>query len=312
LVLRGALTETDPSAVQRTLGQAWTATVRYLPADARASATENFERGLARLLRDAEAGSDTQLTVVRQLATAARSDAAAELLAAWLAGEEVPPGLTVDTDLRWHLVTALARLGRADESAIEAELAADNTITGRQHAAAARAARPTAEAKAEAWRAAVEDPQVPNETQRSICLAFQQPGQEEVLRPYTNSFFEVAEAISAGRDGWPERGTARRDNVLDYLFPTDATRELVSRVEHWMSTTELAPAVRRSISESQDDLLRSLNAQAAFTAGAESPADETGSPAEESGDAPAEAERAEPNQVAEDDWPTTEQPIVRD
>jgi aminopeptidase N len=40
-------------------------------------------------------------------------------------------------------------------SAIDEELARDNTAGGQRHAAAARAALPTAEAKAKAWAAVV-------------------------------------------------------------------------------------------------------------------------------------------------------------
>ena len=91
-------------------------------------------------------------------------------------------GLAVDTDLRWALLTGLARAGRADEDADRRRsCAADNTISGQERAAAARAARPTAEAKAEAWEIAVVRDDVPNETQRSVVLSFMQPGQEEVL-----------------------------------------------------------------------------------------------------------------------------------
>ena len=57
-------------------------------------------------------------------------------------------GLAVDADLRWTLLSALAKNGRADAARIDQELARDNTISGQEHAAAARALRPTAEAKA--------------------------------------------------------------------------------------------------------------------------------------------------------------------
>jgi hypothetical protein len=45
-------------------------------------------------------------------------------------------------------------------------------------------ARPPAEAKADAWRIAVESEDTPNETQFRTILGFQQPGQEDLLRPY--------------------------------------------------------------------------------------------------------------------------------
>ena len=50
-------------------------------------------------------------------------------------------GLTVDTDLRWTLLCGLARNGRADGARIGEELARDNTISGKEHAAAASVGR---------------------------------------------------------------------------------------------------------------------------------------------------------------------------
>src|SRR5690625_7050288 len=65
-------------------------------------------------------------------------------------------GRTIDTDLRWKLVIALSALGGIDEAGIDEFLAADDTQSGRKSALTARAALPTAEAKARAWRLTVE------------------------------------------------------------------------------------------------------------------------------------------------------------
>ena len=61
-------------------------------------------------------------------------------------------GLEVDFAVRWSAVNALATIGAAGEELIAAELERDPTDQGRRAAAAARAARPLAEAKAEAWK----------------------------------------------------------------------------------------------------------------------------------------------------------------
>ena len=71
----------------------------------------------ARLIKDAEPGSDHQLAFARALIQAADSGAVADLLKAWLNGEEAPAGLAIDTDLRWLIVTNLARLGVFGEAA---------------------------------------------------------------------------------------------------------------------------------------------------------------------------------------------------
>mgnify|MGYP000429211387 CR=1 FL=1 len=69
------------------------------------------------------------------------------VLRAWLDGEEVPGGLQVDPDLRWRLVTNLARVGAVGEDEIASEASRDNTATGAEHAAGARSALRTPEAK---------------------------------------------------------------------------------------------------------------------------------------------------------------------
>ena len=150
-----------------------------------------WERGLRRPHRRGEPGSDQQLTFARCYAGAARSDEALADLEALLDGSLSIDGLAVDTDLRWTLLTGLAARGRADDARIDEELAADNTISGKEHAAAARAAMPTAEAKERAWKQAMLDPTTPNETARSVVLSFQRFDQEEVLAPYVDKYLDA-------------------------------------------------------------------------------------------------------------------------
>ncbi len=262
LVLASVGRESDPTAVQRTLGQAATAIIHYAPAEARADLRHRMEQGLARLIAAAEPGSDHQLIFARALAANASGPAAAEVVRAWLAGEEEVPGLTLDADLRWQLLTNLSRLGVADEAAVAAELDRDSTLTGQQKAAAARAARPDPAAKAEAWRLATAATDVPNETQRAICYAFWQPGQEEVLAPWAGHFLEVIDAMAAGRDGWDRKGIALRENVLRGLFPSLVADEaFLAGLDAFVAGHDLPAPIARSLAENRDDALRALHAQ---------------------------------------------------
>jgi aminopeptidase N len=178
-------------------------------------------------------------------------------MAGLLDGSQRLDGLTVDTDLRWELLTGLARQGSADDGTVEAELDRDNTISGQESAAAARAAMPTAEAKAHAWSEAVERDDVPNETMRSIAISFGQPGQDDVLRPYLAKYLAAAEHI------WDERGVHYASTVLGYMFPTVlATSETLSEVDTWLENTTANPAARRLVSEGRADVARALAAQA--------------------------------------------------
>ena len=266
LVVRGVAVETDLTAVTAVLAQAETAVRYYTPTHQRDGIASRWTAGLVRLLKDADPGSDHQLALVRALATSLTTPAGADLLRAWLAGEEVPAGLIVDTDLRWRLVTQLAQLGGLDDAGIAAELARDNTATGAEKAAGARAARPDDEAKAAAWRLAIEDPSVPNATHTQICAYFWAPDQEIVLKPYVDAWFGVMGDIAAQRNGWGQRSLAIRKNVGELLFPRPfGDPALVARIDEWMAETELTDSVRRMVSERRDDVERALRCQQAAT-----------------------------------------------
>ncbi|SDE67402.1 aminopeptidase N [Auraticoccus monumenti] len=264
LVLRGVGVESDLAAVQRTLGQAQAAVDLYAPRSSRDSLSRRLTAGLATLLVGAEPGSDHQLSLAQALARSVRTEVGAELLAGWLEGEEVPEGLVVDTDLRWLLLTHLCRLGHAGETAITAELHRDNTIAGAEKAAGARAARPDVEAKEAAWVLAVDDPDVPNETQHQICTRFWQVGQEELTTPYVDRYLQAVEDISASRGVWASKGLPLQNNVLEHLFPmTVADEDLVQRVEAWMGERQLSDPVRRVVGERLDDARRALRCRRA-------------------------------------------------
>ena len=264
LVVRGVAVETDLTAVSAVLSQAEAAVRYYAPPSTRPELSVRWTAGLAGLLKQVAPGSDHQLAVVRALAGSVTTPAGAGLLTAWLAGDEVPDGLSVDADLRWRLVTNLARLGGIDDAGIDAELARDNTATGAEKAAGARASRPGQQAKAEAWHLAIEDPSVPNETHSQLCGHFWQFNQDEVLRPYIDRWFAVMEDIAAQRNGWGQRSLAIRRNVGELLFPRPfGDRALVARIDEWMASTDLTDSVRRMVSERRDDVERALRCQEA-------------------------------------------------
>lgn len=265
LVLAGVGVETDLTAVGSVLAQAQQVIDYYTPLADRPGLNAVFVDGLNALLSQAEAGSDHQLALARALATAAESSATVAMMQSWLDGSDVPSGLAVDTDLRWHLVTNLARLGAVDAEAIEAELALDPTAQGAERAAGARAALPSAEAKAEAWRLATADDDVANETHFQITTSFWQFGAEGVLAPYLDAYRQVVEAISAGRDGWAEKSSALRQHVLGLLFPrTLIDRTTLAELDAWLDSVTLTDAVARQVLERRDDAERALRCQEAF------------------------------------------------
>ena len=213
LVLANVGSETDAFGTKAVPGYAAMAVHTYAAPEHRAELWLEWEQGLRKLLESAEPGSDHQLTFARAYAAAAHTDQAIADLEALLDGSLAYDGLAVDADLRWLLLNGLARTGHAEEERIAAELANDNTISGQEHAAACRAARPTAEAKAAAWEQAMVDPDVPNETHRNVVMAFNKPGQAEVLQPYVEKY------LASVASTWERLGAPREPVALERMFP---------------------------------------------------------------------------------------------
>ncbi|MCW2757500.1 MAG: pepN 6, partial [Nocardioidaceae bacterium] len=195
LVLGNIGQETDAWGVSRIPAYAAQAVNSYSAPAHRAALKDRWESGLRSLIDQAEPNSDSQLTFVRSYAAAAHTPEALTTLRELLSGELEIKGLAVDQDLRWNLLTGLASAGEVGEEEIAAELARDNTISGQERAAAARAAQPTAAAKEAAWDLAVVRNDTPNETARSITTAFQRPGQDAVLQPYVEKYLDAVSGM---------------------------------------------------------------------------------------------------------------------
>ncbi|GAC1382058.1 MAG: aminopeptidase N [Marmoricola sp.] len=256
LVLRGVGRETDLTAVGALLGYARNAVELYSAPAHRAANRARWEAGVRDLLLAAKPGSDHQLAFARALCSAASSEEALGLVRGLYDGTRSLEGLTVDQDLRWDLLTALAAHGHADDAAIDAELARDSTISGAESAAGARASMPTAEAKERAWTAGVLSSDTPNETARQICAHFQRPGQAEVLAPYVERYFEMADTILETRGVWLAR------IALENTFPrANPSAETVARADRWLAETTATPAARRYVAEGRADVVRALAAQ---------------------------------------------------
>lgn len=251
LVLSGVGSESDLTAVGSLLRQAGTAVHLYAHPDTRPELAARWEAGVLALLQAAQPGGDHQLALARAYASASSDPQQVRSLL-----DGALPGLAVDADLRWTLTIALARLGAADEDAIASELEADPTISGQEHAAAARTIRPDAAAKAEAWRQVTQDPSVPNETRRSIAGAFQVPGQADVLDPFVDQYLQMAETIIE------EQGVWIGQVALIHLFPlANPSVETLAKVDAWLEGTQAGAASRRYVLEGRDDLARALHAQ---------------------------------------------------
>ena len=265
VVLRTAGMETVPAMLGNVLAQAGLAVHSYTGTAEREPVQQRWERGLFDRLGEAEAGSDRQLALARAFATAANPGWGADTLTAWLSGR-LPEGLRLDVDLRWLVVGQLARLDRIDEAGIAAEQQRDDSNTGAERAAGARAARPDATAKRAAWRLVTETDTVTNKVQEAICTAFWQRGQDELLAPYADRYLQLAQDASALRGAWASKGIALRIDAVRYLFPVPTDRAaFVETLDAWRDTADLSSSVARIVAERRDDLIRALRCEQAAT-----------------------------------------------
>jgi aminopeptidase N len=260
LVLGGVQRESDVSVVQTVLAAARMAIHQYADPPDRLMLLARWASALRRMAGTAEPGSDAQLAFTRAWTAVAASPEHLDDLWVLLEttdGGTVLPGLEVDTDLRWALLHRLVILGAAGPDAIDAELARDDTATGRRQAAYARAARPSEDAKEEAWAQAVESDELPNALLLATVDGFTQPEQHELIRPYVGKYLDAVPRV------WTERTSDTAKTIVARLFPRVlADQAIADMVRAWLADTDAPPAPRRLVVEGLADLDRALRAQA--------------------------------------------------
>lgn len=261
LVLSGIGKESDIGVVQSLHRQVLTAVELYADPNAREALLTRWTDATLAHLRSSEAGGDHQLAWARAFAATARTPEQLDLLEGLLDGRESIEGLAVDTELRWSFVQRLAAVGRFDDAEITSEYERDKTAAGERHAATARAARPTDEAKAEAWASVVESDKLPNAVQEAVIGGFVQYGQRELLAPYTDKYFEAVKGV------WDSRSHEMAQQIAVGLYPSlQVSADTLAKTDEWLASAEPSAALRRLISESRSGVERALRAQAADTA----------------------------------------------
>ncbi|MGW3419733.1 aminopeptidase N [Streptomyces phaeochromogenes] len=261
LVLSGIGKESDIGVVQSLHRQVQLAIELYADPTAREALLTRWTDATLAHLKSAAAGSDHQLAWARAFAATARTPEQLDLLEGLLDGRETIEGLAVDTELRWAFVQQLAAVGRFDEAEIAGEYERDKTAAGERHATSARSARPTEEAKSEAWASVVESDKLPNAVQEAVIGGFVQTGQRELLAPYTDKYF------AAVKDVWDSRSHEMAQQIVVGLYPSiQVSEETLRKTDEWLASAEPGPALRRLISESRAGIERALRAQAADAA----------------------------------------------
>ncbi|KRE30252.1 aminopeptidase N [Agromyces sp. Soil535] len=257
LVLGSVGHETQSAARGLALTRLELAVGRYLANDHRERLAAETGDAVWALAELAETGSDTQLQFVKAFTRLAATQAHADVLGSLLDGSIVLPGLEVDLDLRWELVTARAALGAASDEEIDAALAQDDTAKGRQLAETARAARPDQAVKDAAWRRVATDTSLSNDLARAVAEGWRRTLAPELLASTVPDYFAMLQRT------WAERSFTMASLVVTRLFPSPLVdEELAAMTRAWLDANPTPAPLHRLVSEQLDELERALAARA--------------------------------------------------
>ena len=257
LALKAIATETDSTVLRLLMGQLSTTARLYLVPERRAKTLAEISNRLLELLRASAPSSDHQLQLTTAFAGYVRSDDHVAVVRGLLDGTQPLPGLTVDTDMRWTLLTALVAAGAAGEADVQAEQDRDDTASGRRSAALALAAQPTPEAKEQAWAGVVDSGELPGAVQDAMIMGFTKAHDVELLRPFVDRYFAALESI------WASRTNEVAQQIVLGLYPTAlADADVVARSDGWLEQhPDAPPALRRLLTENRDAVARAVRVQ---------------------------------------------------
>ncbi|WP_142133613.1 aminopeptidase N [Arthrobacter sp. SLBN-83] len=259
LILANVAAETDSSVILVQLRQLATTLNFYVAEEHREATTVAAADRLWDLAAEVPAGSDGQLQFVKAFALLARSGSQLDRVAALLDGSGSLAGLSLDQDLRWELVASLVAGGRMGQNGIDTELQRDNTSSGQNAAALAKAAIPTPEAKAAAWESIVVKGELSNALQGSAVTGFMRVLDRSLLEPYSEKYFAAVPGIVATRTH------ALAQQIVVGLYPALLTTQAtIDRTDGFLASLPAeSAALRRMMLENRDGVARALRARAA-------------------------------------------------
>jgi aminopeptidase N len=227
----------------------------YSPPGHRPGRRRQVHETVRTVLEEAPYGSDQQLLAFRQVIASCDD---VEPLQQWLDAARLPAGIELDPELRWAMVTRLSGL-TGDAGLIERTLTEDPSGLALSHAAQARAALPTVQAKEAAWQLLMQPASIGAYELYATARGFFDPGQSELTAAYAPRYFDEIVSTASFRAGWA------LGRVALLAFPVEAaTEENLARAERTLERSDLAAPLRRSLTDGTDQLRRAVRALGRF------------------------------------------------
>ncbi|NDK30403.1 aminopeptidase N [Nesterenkonia haasae] len=261
-VLRLGLQTPEVTVVQSLLRQSNQACELYTPTTRQEPLETQFAAGLADFIARTE-DSDAKLAATRTLAALSRRHSSqVGHLRTQLVSEQ-------DEQLRWAFLQALAAHGQVDRNELDDEISRRTTARGEIAHRLALAARPSREVKdAALWQALAgtdaDGVELSNDQLTATVEGF-------VADPQGLTTGYEEEYFTSLTDVWERMSQGQATRVIEGLFPGTQHLEqgqrpedhpIAQRTRQWLQENVSAPAaLRRIVSEEEDQLLRSLRAQ---------------------------------------------------
>ena len=255
IALSGLAGENDDAIVNIVIGQLGTSVEAYASDANRDKYREKLAAGFWNLMQSSAPASDLQLLYSRAFAANAHTPEQIKNVRGILNGEI--KGLKVDTDRRWDFLIALTERGATTQAELDAELASDNTTSGNLMFETAKAATPSAEAKAYAFNTVMhQDAQT--SVRSALVAGFQRPIQRHLLTPFVDLYFE--NLLSE----WESKSYEGAAKFVTGMYPSwIISQSTLDKTNTWLNGVgKDAPAVlRKLVKESQDGVIRALKVQ---------------------------------------------------
>ncbi|WP_394801333.1 aminopeptidase N [Brevibacterium zhoupengii] len=264
-VLDNCAAITHSSGLLTQMRQLETAVGSYLPPQARTEAHTAVAKRFAELLESVPGGTDQAFQFLRGFIKHATTQEQIAQLQSWLdATGDLVHGITIDTDLTWEIIIALAAHDAIDDSVITAMTKTDPSATGARQAATARSARPTSAAKSEAFTRILDEAELPNSELAALALGFASGLQTESgeilasqapLRDFSTEYFQRV-------SGWWETRTLEMAQTMTLRLYPPVNEHTVKATKGWLADHPAAPkGLVRLMRENLADAQRGLSAQ---------------------------------------------------